>query len=375
MPLNNIVRISAAGSGKTYTICHEALSQIDSSSKRVLIVTYTNRGVESIQNEICKANYGVIPQRLIIRTWYSFLLKDLIKPYQHSIFDINELKRYTYLLEHIPNYQKSGTRSHYLDSKNQLRSETASELAIRINNMNGGLIINRLEQIYSAAFIDEVQDMAGYDLNIIEAIMRSNIFVTIVGDGKQATFKTHWANKNKNASGSNFSQFFTKMQEEGIVQLEISKVSRRFNSEICEFCNNIYPNENNITTSMHEITHHDGVFIIMKENAQEYIDYFRPAVLRYDIRTKTDENIAYNFGECKGMTFDRVLIYPNGPLINFLSNGKSLSSPEKYYVAVTRARYSIAIVMDKVPICNCEKQEILLLDDNSIPVWHIIPNH
>ncbi len=36
------------------------------------------------------------------------------------------------------------------------------------------------------------------------------------------------------------------------------------------------------------------------------------------------------------------------PLSDFLS-GKPLNSPEKYYVAATRPRYSLAIVIDKPP--------------------------
>lgn len=56
-----------------------------------------------------------------------------------------------------------------------------------------------------------------------------------------------------------------------------------------------------------------------------------------------------NFGACKGETFDRVLIYPNGPLKKYLLKQEMLKSPEKYYVAVTRPRYSIAFVLDELP--------------------------
>ena len=51
----------------------------------------------------------------------------------------------------------------------------------------------------------------------------------------------------------------------------------------------------------------------------------------------------------KGETFDRVMILPNGPLQKFVLSKTALAAPEKYYVAVTRPKYSIAIVMDKLP--------------------------
>lgn len=53
------------------------------------------------------------------------------------------------------------------------------------------------------------------------------------------------------------------------------------------------------------------------------------------------------FGSAKGLTFNRVLIYPTQLMLNWLS-GKSkdmkAESLSKFYVAVTRARYSVAFV-------------------------------
>lgn len=72
-------------------------------------------------------------------------------------------------------------------------------------------------------------------------------------------------------------------------------------------------------------------------------------ILKYDRKTATDNYYSYNFGECKGMTFQRVLIYPNGPFLDFLLRRKKLSSPQKYYVAATRAKYSIAFVVESLP--------------------------
>lgn len=54
-----------------------------------------------------------------------------------------------------------------------------------------------------------------------------------------------------------------------------------------------------------------------------------------------------NFGEAKGLTFDRVLIYPTKPMLDwFLDHSKELAaqSKSKLYVAITRAKYSVGIV-------------------------------
>lgn len=74
-----------------------------------------------------------------------------------------------------------------------------------------------------------------------------------------------------------------------------------------------------------------------------------------------------NFGICKGETFDRVLIYPGGPLNNFILKGAVLDSPEKYYVGVTRPRYSIAFAMKRLPKkLNGFKEVSINIGDNEI---------
>ena len=59
----NTVRLAAAGAGKTYRICCEALEEIrENECARVLMVTYTNRGAEAIRAELWR-----------ITGWHSYL--------------------------------------------------------------------------------------------------------------------------------------------------------------------------------------------------------------------------------------------------------------------------------------------------------------
>ena len=47
----NLIKIECAGSGKTWSICHTALSIVSSYvDKRVAIISYTNRGVQAVQS-------------------------------------------------------------------------------------------------------------------------------------------------------------------------------------------------------------------------------------------------------------------------------------------------------------------------------------
>ncbi|MCI1958821.1 MAG: UvrD-helicase domain-containing protein [Clostridia bacterium] len=372
MQSNNLIRICAAGAGKTYSICHEAIHEAE--SKRTLIITYTNRGINSIRKELCYANRGVLPVNVDAVTWYTFLLKEMIKPYQTELYGINELNGLNFLMMHEVNYAKKGTKARYVDKSFYVRAEVASELAIELNSRTNGAVLDRLERIYSHIYIDEVQDMAGYDLNLIELLMRSGLSVTIVGDGKQATFQTHYARKNKNKSGQNFWDFFAAACKQNLAKIQCNLMSRRFNGEICNYANRIYPNNNNISTLMNTITGHDGVFLIRKSDVGVYYNCFTPVVLKYDIKTDTLGYTSYNFGECKGMTFDRILIFPNKTMLAFLKKGTPLKSPQKYYVAVTRPRYSIAIVVDKFPNNTAYEFQKLKLIGTQIDVLHVIPN-
>lgn len=352
MQLNNIIKIEAAGAGKTYSLCKTALDITENgvTNKKVLILSYTNRGVDAIKTEIKKQNFGVISTQVDVMSWYTFLLGEMIKPYQSFLFDINEIKSldFSEMYGKI-NYKKQGTKDRYINSHGDIRANFAGELALQLNNLSQSKIINRLQNIYSHIFIDEVQDMSGYDLNIIETLMKSNILITCVGDNKQATFKTNNSMKNKKMTGTNIWIFFENIASKGIAEIRKNLVSRRFNEEICRFANEVYPNENNMTTSMTDVTIHDGVFLISKDDLEEYYKFFSPVVLRHDKRTDTGRYSSYNFGECKGMTFERVIIFPNGPFKDFLLKGKALANPQKYYVATTRAKYSIAFVLDKLP--------------------------
>ena len=351
LTFKNIAKMSAAGSGKTWDICHDALESVKHSGKCALIVTYTNRSTESARNEVREQNDGVLHPRVIIKTWYRFLLSDLIKPYQSVITGgrINHIKTIDFSEQYGQrNLHKAGTYARYISTGRNVRSNQASELAVLLNKLSDGKSVKRLEEKYSNIYFDEIQDLAGYDIELLRLLMDSSISTICCGDNKQATFKTHITKKNIRQTGTNIWEFFRQLETKGVVQIERNLASRRFNWDICCFANTVYPDGDSITTIMSDITGHDGVFLIKDMDAEPYREHFMPQSLRFDAKTKVKHS-CINFGACKGETFDRVLIYPNGPLNRFILNGMALKSPEKYYVGVTRPRYSIAFVMKKLP--------------------------
>ena len=122
----------------------------------------------------------------------------------------------------------------------------------------------------------------------------------------------------------------------------------RNNQIICDLANQMYPDMKPCDSAMNEKTGHDGIFWVHENDIDKYVDIYNPVQLRYDKRTKVNPiPKTMNFGLSKGLTFNRVLIYPTKPMLDWLS-GKSKDmkdeSLSKFYVAVTRARYSVAFV-------------------------------
>lgn len=374
MQLNNTVIMAAAGAGKTYDICKKAIEESKKTSKKILITTYTNKGVESIKKEYKKQNEGVIDKNVVILSWFQFLLRELAKPYQSSILNkiniINSIDfdhQYGYI-----NYNARKTSKHYILPSGNILSNTVSEFIIDSNIESNNNVIQRLEEIYSSIYIDEVQDLAGEDIEILNLLFYSKIQIQCVGDVKQSTYTTYNAKKNKKKTGIYFIDYFKELRDNGVIELLFNNKTRRFGKEICEFANSLFYNDDvKIDSNIIYNKLNQGVYIIKKKDFKKYYEFYRPIILKYNAKTKIDYE-SLNFGQSKGMTFDRVAIFPNGKYKDFLQKEQKLSSPCKYYVSATRAKYSIVFVLDKLFENNNFKYSNIKLDDENIKVARYI---
>ena len=92
------------------------------------------------------------------------------------------------------------------------------------------------------------------------------------------------------------------------------------------------------------------MFFVSSVDVDSYLQKYNPVLLRDSRKKVVNQNYpVMTFGESKGLTFDRVLIYPTTPMVQWLFDRKKElknQSRSKLYVAVTRAKYSVAIVLD-----------------------------
>lgn len=345
MPYASRIIISAAGGGKTTRVVDQALA---SNEGNTAIITYTRNNVREIQLKIYSRS-PVIPSHVEVLSWYSFLLRELARPYRAAMHN-QRIDGIQWIegrsVQYIPQYK---TSAHYFLNGSHIYSDKLAKFICECDNRSGGLIMQRLKSRFSNIIIDEIQDMAGYDLDLLELMLRSGIVVTFVGDHRQATFTTNNAAKNKNFIGPAIIKKFELWKKAGLISIEYECHTHRCNQAIADLGDRFFPNEPRTISLNNVITGHDGIFLVRSLDVDSYIALHSPQVLRYSAKTNCGPYGAMNFGEAKGLTFDHVLIYPHGKAVSWLRTGK-LSEVEKsatkMYVATTRARYSVAFVFD-----------------------------
>src|SRR5690606_4489097 len=174
-------------------------------------------------------------------------------------------------------------------------------------------VIERISTLFKHIFIDEVQDLAGFDLEIIKFLLKTDSQIKLFGDPRQVTYHTHFSSKYKKYSKGKIEDFIRNecKKIDCNINLETLKGSWRNNRDICDFANMIFPDYPTSNSHQEEKTGHDGVFLVRKKDVDKYIKEYSPMQLRYSKTIKINELYeSKNFGESKGSTYDRVLIYP-----------------------------------------------------------------
>lgn len=393
--MNNQVIFAAAGNGKTYSLCSQAKSAVDNGSKHVLLISYTNEGIRSLENEYRKQNSGVLNDKVIFKSWYSVLLSEFIKPYQCSLklkekrfkkeFPVTFPENFVtsiafYDTEQQPRWYNQTHVQYFVNRHGDVIPDRTSHLAYLCNEHSDGKAIARMEGIYSHIFIDELQDYAGWDLEVILLFFKSQMPVTCVGDYKQSTYRTNNSPKNSQYRDEKIRDYFIMLEMKGLCTTLYANTTRRFNQKICDFINTIYgdtdsmvePNPNVVQDALPE---NSGVYMIDVKHLGEYCEYYHPVILRYDKNAKIgfQHNCdVFNYGGSKGATYERVVIVPVSTTIPFLEEQAKIASNQtrsKFYVACTRAKHSVVFAVNSPKENNVFKATELHFSGKVVPAY------
>lgn len=352
MPSPNRALICAAGGGKTTGIVREAF---EDKRSRAALVTYTRNNEQEIRSKFFALS-PAIPPHVEVITWYVFLLQELARPYRNFMHNYRIDGLYWVEGRSAQGIPATQISRHYFADKRRIYSDKISKFIYECNRLSNGAIMKRLSNRFDHIFVDEVQDLAGYDLEVVELMLKAGIRVTLVGDHRQSILTTNNNYKNEAFKGINIVKKFHLWEGEQLLTISRDTKSHRCHQHIANLADSLFPNEPPTTSLNSIVTGHDGVFLVPTSKLDQYLTTFRPQILRYDRRTQcSDFSQPMNFGEAKGLTFDRVLIYPHGPCGKWLRSGdpnKITGSSTKMYVGITRARFSVAFVFDgktKIP--------------------------
>jgi ATP-dependent DNA helicase UvrD/PcrA len=123
---------------------------------------------------------------------------------------------------------------------------------------------------------------------------------------------------------------------------------------ICELADRLHaddghyqPTQSQITEIPADFVEHNGVFAVPMSQVKTYREKYKPVILRWNRNSGAAycaDRAALNFGESKGLGFDRVLIIPTDKHAKFLSGDttafayeRSDDARNKLYVGLTRA--------------------------------------
>ena len=248
--------IAAAGAGKTTFLVKKALEI----SENVLITTYTDANEQSIRDKFYEIN-GCIPSNVTIMPWFLLLIKHGIRPYQSYLIN-NRVSGVLLVNKADKNLLrlKDTNEKKYVTASGNVYSNMISKLPCVLDELSNGCVFRRIRKIFSYVFVDEIQDFVGYDLEVIKKLHEVGCNMTLVGDPRQTTYRTHYEAKYKKYAGGKIVIFV----QDNIAGMNIDtttlSTSHRNNQIICDLANQMYPDMKPCDSAMNEKTGHDGIF-------------------------------------------------------------------------------------------------------------------
>ncbi len=360
--MKNKFIIACAGSGKTTTIIKDTLQSSDS----ILITTFTDENCDEIRRKYYRIN-GFIPSNVEILPWFTFEIRHLINPFLLPYIK-TDIKGINLVSNQSAPYTNQQSQNHYLDSNDRIYSDKIALLAYNTISERKDKIINRLKRLFKKIYIDEFQDFAGYDLEIVKELMQNNFPITLVGDPRQKTYTTHFSKKNKKYEDDKESFIRNECKKYCDVDSTTLNNSYRCPESIITYASRMFPNYTPSHSNSKSIEG-DGIYVVLRRDVLKFLKQEEGTVqLRLNSKTRIDNTFkVMTFGKSKGSTYENVLIYPTKKIKQaILSNDFKYIDSQltlcKCYVALTRAKHKVGIVIENIDLSK--------LHNPNVQVWN-----
>lgn len=323
--------LAVAGSGKTSYL----IDRLDETSQ-VLVITYTINNYHNIRLRIIK-RFGYMPDNIVLFSYFSFLYSFCFKPFLN-------MRLGTKGINFNPCRNRfAKNRERYIDRSGRLYSNRIAKLLEEVEVIPD--IKKRLNKYFDRILIDEIQDFAGHDFNLLPAIVSTGLDVTLVGDFFQHTFDTSRdGNINKNLHNDH-DGYKSRCGDIGlVVETSLLRRSYRCSPSVCAFVTDHLgidiQSHRDDATNIALIKDQDEADVIFADN--EIIKLFYKDSGKYPCRSS-------NWGGVKGDDhFGKICVVLNGASYSaYQQNSLRRLAPQsrnKLYVAITRARDDLYFV-------------------------------
>jgi DNA helicase-2/ATP-dependent DNA helicase PcrA len=330
------VVLAVAGSGKTQHI----IDKLEINS-RALIVTYTINNTANLKKRILK-KFGVIPKGVRIYTYFSFLMSFCVRPIVG-----NDLKIKGVSYNEPPKYAKRKTHEHYLNKWHRLYHNRIAKMMMDFDGVSD--ISERIEKYFDFFCVDEVQDFAANDFNLLCDLYKTNVEMLFVGDFFQHTFDTSRDGNIQSNLHKDCDKYLGKLESAGYtIDLETLSHSYRCSPTVCRFVSESI----GIPIGSHRV---DEVNIELVDDVEQVKRLLtNDAIVKLFFR----ESYKYlgwtdNWGNTKGLDdFCDICIVLNPTSLTAFARGKlgvlAPSTANKLYVACTRAKGNVYFVSQRL---------------------------
>lgn len=330
--------LAVAGSGKTTLIVDKLNLE-----KRFLLITYTINNTRNLKEAIIK-KFGYLPENINIYSYYNFLYSFCLKPFLGYKLKPNGI--YWDFTPTFTNTLPLTNLSRYMTKRGLLYHNRIAKLLEQYNVLQE--INERLSKYYDYLLIDEVQDFAGHDFNLLKSICSSKTEIIIVGDFYQHTFDTS-RDGNTNSTLHNDYDKYKKLFEKAKVKpnTEYLNKSYRCSKSVCKFITK----EIGIDIQSHKESDSIVSFIDDKEKID---NLFKDNTI---VKLFYRENYKYNcysrnWGDCKGENhYNDVCVVLNKTTMENYTKGELRElkpvTKNKLYVACSRANNNLYLISEE----------------------------
>lgn len=188
------ILVAGAGAGKTSTMAKKVMDRFRkvTDGKIIYVITYTNAARDRIRESIVYL-HGTIPKQIKVETFHAFLLREIIFPFHHLLYDKYFTSVSTIKLPN--NYALRNKKIKELEINNIIHVEKVTQVSKWIISkksndkkyikMQREKIISFINTYLDSVFIDEAQDIDKEFSEVIQALDESGVDFFLVGDPKQ----------------------------------------------------------------------------------------------------------------------------------------------------------------------------------------------